>query len=274
MGEVFEFAKMHGAGNDFIMIEDLSERFSERPELISALCEQHRGIGADGLILIRPAENADFSMRYFNRDGGEAEMCGNGARCAALFALETDVAKRRMTFETGAGIVEADVLDKSASIGIGDVRGLRLGLALVDNFQKIHFVISGVPHAAAIVDDVREFSSEDFIESAREVRYHGEFEPDGTNFNLVQVKGRNELAYRTYERGVEAETLACGTGAVAAAVITSHLGFTDSPVRCETSGGDLLVIDFEKAAEGARECRLTGPAVIAFRGSFDLGDYR
>lgn len=273
MGDMFEFAKMHGAGNDFIMIEDLSERFGESPKLIAALCEQHRGIGADGLILIRPAENADFRMRYFNRDGGEAEMCGNGARCTALFALEAGVAKRRMSFETGAGIVEAEVLDDGVRIDIGDVRGLRLGLTLVDNFPEIHFVISGVPHAAAIADDVRDFSRGDFIESAREVRYHGEFEPDGTNFNLVQVRGRNELSYRTYERGVETETQACGTGGVAVAIITSHLGLTDSPVACKTSGGDLLVIDFERTAEGARECRLTGPAVFAFRGSFRMSDY-
>jgi diaminopimelate epimerase len=274
MDDMFEFAKMHGAGNDFIMIDDRRKRFDDSPELIAALCEQHRGIGADGLILIRDSGNADFRMRYFNRDGGEAEMCGNGARCAALFALEQGVAKEKMSFETGAGTVDAEVLERGVRIGIGEVRGLRLGLALVDNISEIHFAISGVPHAVAIVDDTRGFSEDDFIRTARVVRYHTEFAPNGANFNLAQVLGRNKLAYRTYERGVEAETQACGTGAVAVAVITSHLGLTESPVTCETSGGDSLVIDFERTGDGAGNCRLTGPAVVAFTGSFRIGDYR
>jgi diaminopimelate epimerase len=264
-----EFTKMHGAGNDFIMIEDMGRAFKEDPRVISALCEFHRGIGADGLILLRPFEEYDFEMRYFNSDGSEAGMCGNGARCAAMFALDCGIAGEQMTFSTGSGPVHAEVTGEGVKIGLEPVHGIRLGIGLPGG-KTAGFVFSGVPHAAILVDDARSWERERFVETARKVRSDPVFGPDGTNVNIVTIVSPESLVYRTYERGVEDETLACGTGAVAVSVIAAHMGLVFSPVACETSGGDILETGFELAQDGAEKCTLTGPAKIVFKGVTEL----
>lgn len=268
----FEFTKMHGAGNDFIMIDDMKSVFDENPRLISALCEFHRGIGADGIILLRPSEGTDFTMKYFNSDGSEAEMCGNGARCTAMFALERGIAGEKMTFSTGAGPVSAQVTGDLVKIGLEPVHSLRLGLEPADR-RKAGFAVSGVPHAAIMVDDARELEGKSFVDMARKIRFDPLFEPAGTNVNIVTVKSAHNLVYRTYERGVEDETLACGTGAVGVSVIAAHMGIVSSPVSCETSGGDILETSFVLTADGAGQCTLTGPAKISFRGAVDTTWY-
>lgn len=267
-----EFTKMHGAGNDFIMIDDMRGVFDEDPRLIASLCESHRGIGADGVILLRPAEETDFEMKYFNSDGSCAEMCGNGARCAAMFALQRGISKGKMTFSTGAGPVSAEVLGDSVRISLEPVRGLRLGLDLMEG-ASAGFAVSGVPHAAISVGNAREWDKERFIEIARAVRYDPLFEPAGTNVNIFTAGSEHRLVYRTYERGVEDETLACGTGALGVSVIAAHMGLVSPPVICETSGGDLLETFFELTEDGAGLCTLTGPVKTAFRGSADPSSY-
>lgn len=267
-----EFTKMHGAGNDFIMIDDMDCVFEESPGLVAALCEFHRGIGADGLIVLRPAEGSDFEMRYFNSDGSGAEMCGNGARCAAMFACERGIAGKRMTFSTGAGPVSAEVTGNSVKIFLEPVHGLRLGIELPNGITA-GFAVSGVPHAAIMVGDVRNWERKRFIETARSVRFDPVFEPDGTNVNIVTVESAGHLVYRTYERGVESETLACGTGAVGVSVLAAHMGLVSAPVTCETSGGDILETNFELTGNGAERCTLTGPAKIAFMGATDTSWY-
>lgn len=267
-----EFTKMHGAGNDFIMIDDMDLGFKEDPGLISALCEFHRGIGADGIILLRPSDTDDFTMKYFNSDGSVAEMCGNGARCTAYYALKLGIAGRTMTFSTGAGPVSAEVNGESVLIRLEPVHGLRLGLNLPGEITA-GFAISGVPHAAIIVDDARSLDKDRFIETSRAVRYDSTFEPAGTNVNIVTIESSQRLVYRTYERGVENETLACGTGALGVSVIAAHLGLVTPPVECETSGGDILVTSFEVVDGGAADCSLTGPVRTAFMGSTDISRY-
>ncbi len=267
-----EFTKMHGAGNDFIMIDDMKRVLKETAELITALCEFHRGIGADGIILLRPAEGTDFTMKYFNSDGSEAEMCGNGARCAALFALDRGIADRTMTFSTGGGPVSAEVEGDRVKIGLGPVHGLRLGIDLPESLT-VGFAVSGVPHAAIMVDNARDWERDRFVETARAIRFDPIFDPAGTNVNIVTVDSPQRLIYRTYERGVEEETLACGTGALGVSVIAAHLGLVTPPVTCETSGGDLLETFFKLTGSGAEGCTLTGPARIAFRGVADLTTY-
>lgn len=262
------FVKMHGAGNDFIMIMDLENRFDASAERIASMCAAHRSIGADGLIVIRPSAGADFRMIYFNNDGGEADMCGNGARCAALFAFRAGMAKQSMVFETRSGTVSAEIVGEEVCIGISDVRDLALSLHLDKANVEVHYALSGVPHAVRLTENAREYPDADFLRLARSVRCDPAFEPNGTNFNLVTVRGDHELIYRTYERGVEAETLACGTGAVAAAVITTHLGLTVQPVACEASGGDVLRVEFTTASSGAEDVRLTGPAEVVFEGTY------
>ena len=264
-----EFTKMHGAGNDFIMIDDMNRAFVESPSTIAALCEVHRGIGADGLILLRPYEELDFEMRYFNSDGSEAEMCGNGARCAALFALDRGIAGEKMTFFTGSGKVSAAVTGDGVRIALEPVHGIRLGIELPGG-ATAGFAVSGVPHAAIVVDDVRSWERERFVEMARAVRFDPVFGPAGTNVNIFAVNSPESIVYRTYERGVEDETLACGTGAVGVSVIAAHMGLVSPPVTCEASGGDILETGFELTEEGARRCTLTGPAKTAFRGIVNI----
>jgi diaminopimelate epimerase len=267
------FIKMHGAGNDFVMIDSMEERLSLGSEGTAAVCDRHRGIGADGLILIESSADHDFTMRYYNSDGGEVEMCGNGARCAALFAHRKGIAPADMNFDTMAGPVHAVVHGGTVTIDIGGVVDLRMGIKLDDMSYELHYAVSGVPHAALIHESAKDVPRNEFIEMARNVRFHPLFGEKGTNVNLFTPLREDALYFRTYERGVEAETQACGTGAVAVSVIAARLGLVSSPVECETSGGDILIVEFDPVDSGACACRLTGPAVISFDGSFLLESY-
>jgi diaminopimelate epimerase len=264
------FTKMHGAGNDFIMIEDMADRYRFSGGQIARLCSRRRGVGADGLILIRPGETGQFSMRYYNSDGGEADLCGNGARCAAAFAFETGIAGRAMSFETRAGIVSAEMVEEGVRVSIGEVRSLALGMRIAATDRPVHYGVCGVPHAVIVVDDVNAASPAEFARFAAPVRRDPAFGEAGANVDIVEVIGRGRCAYRTYERGVEDETEACGTGAVVIAAVLAHLGLAEPPVRCETRGKDTLVVDLEKTAAGAARCVLTGPVAVAFRGTLRI----
>ncbi|MFA4948268.1 MAG: diaminopimelate epimerase [Candidatus Krumholzibacteriia bacterium] len=267
------FTKMHGAGNDFIMINDMQERCRLTREAIAGLCSRRRGVGGDGLILIHPGRSCDFTMRYYNSDGGEADMCGNGARCAAAFAFETGIAGRTMSFETRSGIVGAEIANGSVRVSIGDVRALKLGMRIAASDRPVHYGICGVPHAVIVVEDVREPSHDEFVRFAAPVRRDAAFGEAGANVNIVAVSDRGRCAYRTYERGVENETDACGTGAVVIAAVIAHLGLVDPPVRCMTRGNDILDVALEKTPGGATSCLLTGPVAVSFRGTFYLEGY-
>ncbi|HMA75987.1 MAG TPA: diaminopimelate epimerase [Candidatus Krumholzibacteriaceae bacterium] len=274
MEKKIPFSKMHGAGNDFIVIDDMNERFRSSPVMISALCDRHFGIGADGLILVQPSKAASFRMVYYNNDGSRAGMCGNGARCAAKFAFDKSIINEYFEFETDSGIIKGKIEKERVTISLADVSGVKLNIDTGENTPVFSFALAGVPHAALICDDAREISNEDFLSIIHPVRYNRRFKPHGTNVNIVKVINRNYLFYRTYERGVEDETLACGTGAVAIAVITSHLGMTESPVSCETSGGDILTVSFDQTDSGAENCLLSGPAVESFSGYYSADHYR
>jgi diaminopimelate epimerase len=173
-----------------------------------------------------------------------------------------------MIFETAAGTVRAEVTEDAVMIGVGDVTGLQTAIELEGIDYSVHFAISGVPHAVLIDEMARDVGREDFVAIARAIRFHPFFGDRGTNVNMVAHLSGKSLYYRTYERGVEAETLACGTGAVAISAISQRLGLVSAPVECETSGGDILRVEFDPADEGARNCRLTGPAAVVFEGSF------
>lgn len=267
------FVKMHGAGNDFIMLNGIDIRPALYKELIADLCSRRRGIGADGLIILLTSGEADFRMVYYNSDGGEAEMCGNGARCAARFAFDTGIASNPMTFETRSGIVEAEIRGELVEVGIGEVTGVEIGMCIVGIEGDVHFADSGVPHAAILHEEVESIPAEEFIRQAKRLRRHEHFGSMGANVNFVTVRGDHEVSFRTYERGVEEETEACGTGAAAVSVITAHLGLTSPPVTCVTSGGDRIVVGFEKTEGGAANCTLLGPAVTVFEGTFLPGDH-
>jgi diaminopimelate epimerase len=268
------FVKMHGAGNDFIIIDDRAERLALSRGAIASLCARRRGIGADGLIVLRASASADFAMRYYNSDGGEADLCGNGARCAAAFAHASGIAPISMRFETASGLVEAEMLTDAVRLGIGDVRDLRLNVELEALDFIAHYGVCGVPHAVILDGGFGSLPTDEFVRVARAVRHDPVFGPAGANVNAVSLRAPNQFSYRTYERGVEGETLACGTGAVVASVVLAHLGAVSSPVRCETSGGDLLEVAFVATERGATQCRLTGPVAVVFRGTVDLDGHR
>ncbi|HER44199.1 MAG TPA: diaminopimelate epimerase [Candidatus Eisenbacteria bacterium] len=266
-GEI-RFVKMHGAGNDFIMLNGIEGLPVLDRGIIAALCHRRRGIGADGLIVILPGGAADFRMVYYNSDGGEADMCGNGARCAARYAFDLGVASSPMSFETRCGIVEAEIRGGDVLVGIGVVRGTFTGLRLDGIEGEVHFADSGVPHAVVLHEDAESVPAGEFLLMARMLRYHERFGVGGANVNLATVLGEHEISYRTFERGVEGETEACGTGAAAVSVVTAHLGLTSSPVTCLTSGGDRIVVGFDISDGGATGCTLLGPAAAAFEGMF------
>jgi diaminopimelate epimerase len=197
---------------------------------IARLCDRRRGIGSEGLLLIQPSATADFRMRFFNPDGSEADLCGNGARCIARLAHELGAAPADMRIETAAGPVRAEILAALVRLHLPPPKDWRpeLSIAWKNSTNPLHFVNSGVPHAVAVVDGP---PAVDVPALGAFIRRHPLFAPAGTNADFIQIDGPDSLAIRTYERGVEAETLACGTGIVAAALVAEKLGLVRAPVN-------------------------------------------
>jgi diaminopimelate epimerase len=264
------FWKMNGAGNDFIVIDHRKplipvERMAEFARLV---CRRKFSVGADGLFLLEPSQVADFRWRFFNADGSEAEMCGNGARCVARFAYMNGLAAARMRFETLAGIIDASVADTQVTIRMPAPHSLQLDLEVEAAGQgwTVHSVNTGVPHLVVFVDDLDRV---DVDALGRTFRYHARFAPAGTNVNFV-ARDKERLAIRTYERGVEAETMACGTGATAAAVVAVARGLAASPVQLTTRGGVPLRVQFSGDGPAADHVLLRGPAHVVYRGELTV----
>ncbi|MDP2757510.1 MAG: diaminopimelate epimerase [Desulfurivibrionaceae bacterium] len=262
-----DFTKMSGTGNDFILIDHRTPFLSreEMPGFAKAVCERRVSVGADGLILIENSESADFRWQFLNGDGSWAEMCGNGARCAARFAHDHGIAPARMRFETVAGIIEAEVAGQSVKLKMTAPNGLRLHEKLLVNGEAlvVHSLNTGVPHAVLFMEDIQQAPVLDW---GRTLRFHEHFQPAGTNVNFVQQQGGNGLLVRTYERGVEGETLACGTGAVSSAIIAGLLGQVHPPVTVTTSGGEQLIIHYSLAGQKISDVSLEGPANFIYEG--------
>ena len=271
---MLSFYKMTGAGNDFVMLDnrDLSLSDILTRDHIASLCDRRFGIGADGLIAVEPAEaDGDARMRYYNSDGGEAEMCGNGARCFTAFVdylIEDGIAE--LKFETKAGMVKGWVNDDdTVTIQLTKPHGLNLNAMAPtpELAAPVHFINTGVPHAVAFVDDVNVI---DIKPQGAFLRNNEAFAPAGTNANFAQVIAANHLQLRTYERGVEDETLACGTGMTAAALLHAILTDAPSPIFVDVAGGDTLSIGFKRKGDNFSDVTLTGPALITFRGEVIL----
>ena len=248
------FAKLSGTGNDFIII-DHREKFireEDQPEFARLVCRRRFAVGADGLILVENSETAHFKWQFYNGDGSRAEMCGNGARCAARFAYEKNIAPAAMRFETTAGEIEAFIIKtegRAVKIRLTSPDDLRSNIPLsIGNVeQTLHFINTGVPHTVVLVNDAGMVPVANW---GREIRFHETFQPAGTNANFAQVLPGDTLMVRTYERGVEGETMACGTGAVASALVTALLDYANPPVTVITSGGEKLTIHFSVIGEG------------------------
>lgn len=267
---MLHFTKMNGAGNDFVMIDNRDGRLTLERDVIARLCDRHRGVGGDGLLVVEPAQDgADFRMRYYNADGGEAEMCGNGARCFARFAGKLSGKSEAVSFETIAGVITARLLGENVELKMSDPHSLQLSqsLDLAGETHTVHSLNTGVPHVVVFVEDLE---AVDVRKLGAALRYHPRFAPRGTNANFVGRIDPQTIAIRTYERGVEDETLACGTGMVACALIAHELSGSASPVRVQVRGGDTLEVAFSKVGGTFREVKLTGPADFVFDGKVEL----
>lgn len=268
--DMLRFTKMNGAGNDFVMIDNRAGKVQLKPEQIVHICDRHRGVGADGILLLEKGSNgADFRMRYYNRDGGEAEMCGNGARCFARFANKVAAAPTKISFETPAGLIRGELHGELVTLQMSDPKDLQLNVALEVEGEDalIHYINSGVPHVVVPVaraDVVHVFSR------GRAIRRHEMFSPAGANVNFIEKRGPRKISVRTYERGVEDETLACGTGVVASALIFAAIEKADGPIDVTVRSGSHLSVDFERAEDCFVNVTLTGPAEFAFEGTIDV----
>jgi diaminopimelate epimerase len=271
---LLHFYKMNGAGNDFIVIDNRDLSISLDEDTIAALCDRHRGIGADGLLAVEPAEKgADYKFRYYNADGGEAEMCGNGARCFGFFTAHLsgeDQLPSSVSFETIAGTLTAEIIGDDVRIAMSEPKNLQLNCPVrIDGFDAaLHSINTGVPHAVSFVDDLE---NTDVFHLGHAIRNHPFFAPAGTNANFAKVLGPDHISIRTYERGVEDETLACGTGMVACALIHHLLTGAESPIKVDVEGGDTLSIGFVKTSERQfSKVTLTGPADFVFEGEIEI----
>jgi diaminopimelate epimerase len=253
-----QFFKYHGTGNDFIMIDDREETFPISRDRIAALCHRHYGIGADGLILIQPDQTVDFKMVYFNSDGRQSTMCGNGGRCAMRFAQELAMIDSEATFRAIDGLHEGLISDDGLiHLKMGDT-------PLAKESKGAWFMDTGSPHHVQQEPNVQQVP---VAEAGRAKRLA--YGKDGANVNFVSVKG-DQLDVRTYERGVEDETLSCGTGVTAAALTAHQLGWVKNRnVRVNTPGGELEV-RFQQHRDGFSDVWLIGPAAFVFKGEIEL----
>lgn len=267
------FYKMHGAANDFILVDDRAGTFPiDDRAWIAWVSARRTGVGCEGVILIQPSQTSSFRMRFLNPDGGEVEMCGNGARCVARLAHEIGAAPARMTIETVAGQLQAEMTDGGlVRLTMTEPADWRPTLALRLGGETVAcgFVNSGVPHVVVKVPDV---ASVDVARLGAAIRHHEEFKPKGTNANFVQVTGPSAIRVRTYERGVEAETPACGTGMVASALVLARAGRISLPAVVVPASGDTLHVGASVREGRWTDVTLTGPAEHVFRGEVDHRD--
>ncbi len=267
------FSKMNGAGNDFILIDNRDQSIHLTREQVVRLCDRQRGVGADGVFLLVPSRTgqADWAWEFYNSDGSTADMCGNGARCFARFVQRLVEGNGELTFETGAGLITATFDGNHVTVDLTDPQEHRLNEELVlasTGRTTVHSVNTGVPHAVVFVEDADRVMVQSL---GREIRYHRHFAPDGANVNFAQLKGDNAIRVRTYERGVEGETLACGTGVTAAALTAAWLHQFSSPVCVQVQSGDWLEVSFDRQGDQLGHVRLKGPADFVFEGEIDLG---
>lgn len=268
---VLEFTKMNGAGNDFVLIDGRAQKLKLTRDQVVHLCDRHRGVGADGVMILTPCASgkADWAWEFYNSDGSTGEMCGNGARCFARFVGRRTGKDQDFTFETGAGIIAARFQGDRVTVSLTQPRDLHLNEAvlLTTGRETIHSLNTGVPHAVLFVPDADRAMVNQL---GPEIRRHPHFGPKGTNVNFVQLLGPGHIRVRTFERGVEGETLACGTGVTAAALVSSRIHQFSSPVNVQVQGGDRLEVSFAEKNGGFADVKLSGPAEFVFEGRTEV----
>ncbi|HTD86971.1 MAG TPA: diaminopimelate epimerase [Candidatus Binatia bacterium] len=268
---VLEFTKMNGAGNDFVLIDDRARKIQLSREQVVKLCHRQRGVGADGLFLLIPSTSAraDWAWEFYNSDGSVADMCGNGARCFARFIQKVTGANGKTSFETGAGVITATFQGERVTVNLTRPKDLALSqkVGVGGNAMMIHSLNTGVPHAVIFVPDADKAMVQQL---GAEIRYHPHFAPKGTNVNFAQVLEPNHIRVRTYERGVEGETLACGTGVSASALVASRVHGFKPPVKVTVQGGDVLEVSFKEQNGEFSDVQLTGPAEFVYEGRIEV----
>jgi diaminopimelate epimerase len=264
------FTKMVASGNDFVVIDGHQSPVASRQLLARKICDRKYGAGADGLLVLEKSKKAGAKMRIFNADGSEAEMCGNGARCAALYVSCVMCHVSCVSIETKAGIIQAQLKGDNVKIKLTEPAHIKLNIPIKLNSRalKVNFINTGVPHAVIFVQGLQEL---DVFGLGRIIRYHRKFSPAGTNVNFAEVLNNNSLRVRTYERGVEDETLACGTGSVASALLTAYsLQLTANKINVHTQGGEILKVYFKKDGDKFRDVWLEGKARIVYKGVYNV----
>jgi len=260
------FFKMAGGGNDFVIIDNRSGRIDDAGALTRRICTPHLSVGADGLILIENTGRATFKMRYLNADGSPADFCANGTRCAARFAFVNVIAPKKMTIETGAGVIGAEVSEGGhVTLSLQPPHSFVADrpLRLADSLIRGSSIMVGVPHYVLFLRD--ELWSQDIVPLGRALRSHPDLQPAGANINFVVVRDPHNIEVRTYERGVEAETLSCGSGVVASSVTSALFGKTKSPVKVLTRSGITLEVSFLLDGGVPRDVQLRGDARVVYR---------
>lgn len=270
-----QFEKMSGAGNDFVVADNRSGEIRDGAELARRICDRHWGVGADGLLLVETSRVAAFRMMYFNADGSYGGMCGNGGRCIADYAVRKGIAPSTHEFDALDHLYKAQVLSGSVRLSMKDPSGLRADIVLPVSGKKLRatFIDTGSPHVVLLAREVsrKGLDAIDVAGLGRAIRLHRRFRPDGTNVNFIEVSSHKSLRMRTYERGVEAETLACGTGSIAAGIV-AHLQFgIEKPVRVIPRSDRELLVDFAVGSNGKIvNVTLEGPAETVFEGVFEI----
>ena len=264
------FTKMNGAGNDFVMLDNRAGELRLDQQQIARICDRHRGVGADGvLILERPSNGADFLMRYYNADGGEAEMCGNGARCFARYAERIAGPRDKVSFETPAGVIGAALEGETVTLRMSEPKDFErdVEVTVLGAVVSGSYMDSGVPHMVVPVPSIEEVNVRQL---GAAIRHHERFAPRGANVNFLEERDPASIAIRTYERGVEDETLACGTGVVASALTFAAAGDLAGPIRVLVRGGDELSVSFKRESDRFTDVMLSGPADFVFEGTLEV----
>lgn len=271
MKTFIEFTKISALGNDFILINDINNTIKKylNSSMIYNLCSFHTGIGADGLIIISPDSEYDFRMFYFNSDGNEAMMCGNGARSAAYFAYLEHISSASGRFRASDGLHQFTISDSVINVSLNVTDSRSIIDKEIEN-KKVYFINTGVPHGILFVKDIKNIEVNIIGKKLRD--YKG-FDKKGANINFVQIIDKHNILIRTFERGIEGETLSCGTGSTAAAIVSYCKSFTNPPINAINKSNEILKIDFKYINNDVKDVTLEGNVKVTFKGIFDLYEY-
>lgn len=266
---------MSGAGNDFVIIDNRDGKIKDASNLAKKICDRHWGVGADGLVLIEPSDKAAYRMNYYNADGSYGGMCGNAGRSVALLAYQQNIAQQKHEFEALGHVYSASIDSKEVSILMKNPTRLTLHNRLVVNKKRVeyHSIDTGAPHIVITIDqlDKKENLQEfDIRHWGNLLRWHKKFSPKGTNVNFIKKSEDGSVHIRTYERGVESETLACGTGSIAAAIVSHKLWKLHPPITIIPTSAVPLTVDFNVVGKKFQDVVLKGPTTIIFSGKIDV----